>query len=155
MFDAVVGAKPIQSYRPPGPLVSVTVMGAPGTAVAVLTVSDGGGATTKPAAADEKLRILPLSADGSILAKLKLSDVDVKVLRFPQMGAALANKAIDAALLIPPFTYEFLDQHLAVNFAEPDQLVQPNPMTIAVISSLALARSASATARQAAMLSLG
>src|SRR4030088_2485696 len=50
---------------------------------------------------------------------LKLSDVDVKVLRFPQMGAALANKAIDAALLIPPFTYEFLDQHLGVNFAEP------------------------------------
>ena len=64
---------------------------------------------------------------------LKLSDVDVKVLRFPQMGAALANKAIDAALLIPPFTYEFIDQHLAVEFAEPDRLVQPNPMTIAVI----------------------
>ena len=64
---------------------------------------------------------------------LKLSDVDLKVLRFPQMGPALANKAIDAALLIPPFTYEFLDRHLAVNFAEPDQLVQPNPMTIAVI----------------------
>jgi NitT/TauT family transport system substrate-binding protein len=64
---------------------------------------------------------------------LKLSDVDVKVLRFPQMGAALANKAIDAALLIPPFTYEFIDKHLAVEFAEPDKLVKPNPMTIAVI----------------------
>ena len=64
---------------------------------------------------------------------LKLSDVDVKVLRFPQMGPAFANKAIDAALVIPPFTYEFLDQHLAVEFAEPDKLVQPNPMTIAVI----------------------
>jgi NitT/TauT family transport system substrate-binding protein len=64
---------------------------------------------------------------------LKVSDVDVKILRFPQMGAAFANKAIDAALVIPPFTYEFLDQHLAVEFAEPDKLVQPNPMTIAVI----------------------
>jgi NitT/TauT family transport system substrate-binding protein len=64
---------------------------------------------------------------------LKASDVDIKILRFPQMGPAFANKAIDAALVIPPFTYEFLDQHLAVEFAEPDKLVQPNPMTIAVI----------------------
>jgi NitT/TauT family transport system substrate-binding protein len=66
-------------------------------------------------------------------AGLKASDVDIKILRFPQMGAAFSNKAIDAALVIPPFTYEFLDQHLAVEFAEPDKLVQPNPMTIAVI----------------------
>jgi NitT/TauT family transport system substrate-binding protein len=66
-------------------------------------------------------------------AGLKLSDVDVKILSFPQMGTAFANKAIDAALVIPPFTYEYLDQHLAVEFAETDKLVQPNPMTIAVI----------------------
>jgi NitT/TauT family transport system substrate-binding protein len=66
-------------------------------------------------------------------AGLKISDVEVKVLSFPQMGTAFANKAIDAALVIPPFTYEFLDQHLAVEFAETDKLVQPNPMTIAVI----------------------
>jgi NitT/TauT family transport system substrate-binding protein len=64
---------------------------------------------------------------------LKLSEVDVKILGFAQMGTAFANKAIDAALVIPPFTYEFLDQHLAVEFAEPDKLVKPNPMTIAVI----------------------
>ena len=66
-------------------------------------------------------------------AGLKASDVDIKILRFPQMGPAFANKAIDAALVIPPFTYEYLDQHLAVDFAEPDKLVQPSPMTIAVI----------------------
>ena len=66
-------------------------------------------------------------------AGLKISDVDVKVLGFPQMGAAFANKAIDAALVIPPFTYEFIDQHLAVEFADVDKLVKPNPMTIAVI----------------------
>lgn len=66
-------------------------------------------------------------------AGLKMSDVDLKILRFPQMGTAFANKGIDAALLIPPFTYEFLDQGLAVEFAEPDKLVQPSPMTIAVI----------------------
>jgi len=66
-------------------------------------------------------------------AGLKLSDVEVKILSFPQMGTAFANKAIDAALVIPPFTYEYLDQHLAVEFAEVDKLVKPNPMTIAVI----------------------
>ena len=66
-------------------------------------------------------------------AGLKISDVEMKVLAFPQMGTAFANKAIDAALVIPPFTYEFLDQHLAVEFADVDKLVKPNPMTIAVI----------------------
>src|SRR5258708_22838615 len=42
---------------------------------------------------------------------LKLSHVDVKGLRFPQLGAALAHKAIDPPLLIPPFTYHFLHHH--------------------------------------------
>jgi NitT/TauT family transport system substrate-binding protein len=66
-------------------------------------------------------------------AGLKISDVDIKVLRFNQMAAALANKAIDAALLIPPFVYEYAEQNFAVGFAEPDKLVRPSPMTIAVI----------------------
>jgi NitT/TauT family transport system substrate-binding protein len=66
-------------------------------------------------------------------AGLKLTDVEVKILGFPQMGTAFANKAIDAALVIPPFTYEFIDQNLAVEFTDVDKLVKPNPMTIAVI----------------------
>jgi len=66
-------------------------------------------------------------------AGLKLSDVDVKVLPFTQMALAFANKAVDAALSIPPFVYQLADQGHAVGFAEPDKLVQPNPMTIAVI----------------------
>jgi len=72
---------------------------------------------------------------GKILetAGLRVSDVDIKVLAFNQMAAALANKAIDAALLIPPFVYEYGEQKLAVPFAQPDKLVQPSPMTIAVI----------------------
>ena len=64
---------------------------------------------------------------------LGISDVDIKVLRFNQMAAALANKAVDAALLIPPFVYEYAEQKFAVRFAQPDKLVQPSPMTIAVI----------------------
>jgi NitT/TauT family transport system substrate-binding protein len=66
-------------------------------------------------------------------AGLKISDVDLKVFPFTQMALAFNNKAVDAAIVIPPFTYQFLDQGHAVGFAEPDALVQPNPMTIAVI----------------------
>src|ERR1700694_4221626 len=40
-----------------------------------------------------------LEADG-----LTLADVDIKVLPFTQYAIAFANKAIDAAIVIPPFT---------------------------------------------------
>jgi len=55
-------------------------------------------------------------------AGLKISDVDVKVLPFTQIALAFANKAVDAALVIPPFVYQLLDQGHAVGFAEPDKL---------------------------------
>jgi NitT/TauT family transport system substrate-binding protein len=61
-----------------------------------------------------------------------IADVDVKVLPFTQMAIAFANKAIDAAIVIPPFTSQFLDQKHAVAFKDPDDLVKPHPMTIAV-----------------------
>ena len=64
---------------------------------------------------------------------LKLSDVDLKILPFTQMGIALKNKAIDAALLIPPFTSNLEAQGIAVPFGDVDALVEPRPMTIAVI----------------------
>jgi NitT/TauT family transport system substrate-binding protein len=64
---------------------------------------------------------------------LKLPDVDLKILPFTQMGVALKNKAIDAALLIPPFTSNLEEQGLAVPFGDVDELVEPRPMTIAVI----------------------
>jgi NitT/TauT family transport system substrate-binding protein len=66
-------------------------------------------------------------------AGVAISDVDVKIFPFTQMPVAFANKAIDAAIVIPPFVYQFRDQNLAVDFAEPDALVRPSPMTIAVI----------------------
>jgi NitT/TauT family transport system substrate-binding protein len=66
-------------------------------------------------------------------AGLKISDVDVKIFPFTQMALAFANKAIDAAIVIPPFVSQFIEQGHAVGFAEPDKLVEPNPMTIAVI----------------------
>jgi NitT/TauT family transport system substrate-binding protein len=48
---------------------------------------------------------------------LKLTDVDLKILPFTQMGIALKNKAIDAALLIPPFTWNLEQQGIAIPFA--------------------------------------
>jgi NitT/TauT family transport system substrate-binding protein len=63
---------------------------------------------------------------------LTIADVDVKVLPFNQMAVAFTNKAIDAAIVIPPFTSQFLDKGFAVSFKEPDDMVKPWPLTIAV-----------------------
>jgi NitT/TauT family transport system substrate-binding protein len=64
---------------------------------------------------------------------LTLADVELKIFPFPQMGIAFKNKAIDAGLLIPPFTWNVEAQGLAIPFANVDELVHPQPMTIAVI----------------------
>ena len=45
---------------------------------------------------------------------------------------AFHNKAIDAAITIPPFTAQLLDGGHAVNFKDPDDIVKPHPLTIAV-----------------------
>ena len=66
-------------------------------------------------------------------AGVAIADVDVKIFPFTQMPVAFANKAIDAGIVIPPFVSQFLEQGHAVGFAEPDALVRPSPMTIAVI----------------------
>src|SRR3954469_20200504 len=64
---------------------------------------------------------------------LTLTDIDLKILPFTQMGIAFKNKAIDAGLLIPPFVWQPEEQGLALPFGNVDELVQPQPMTIAVI----------------------
>lgn len=68
-----------------------------------------------------------LETDGA-----RIADVEVKVIPFPQMAVAFRNKAIDAAIVIPPFTAQFIDGGLAVPFKDPDDLVKPHPMSIAV-----------------------
>ena len=64
---------------------------------------------------------------------LTINDVDLKIFPFTQMGLAFKNKAIDAGLLIPPFVWQLEQQGLAIPFASVDDLVKPQPMTIAVI----------------------
>lgn len=66
-------------------------------------------------------------------AGLTINDVDLKVLPFPQYAVAFANKAIDAALVIPPWTTQYAKDNIAVPFLSADQLIRPTPMTIAVV----------------------
>jgi NitT/TauT family transport system substrate-binding protein len=68
-----------------------------------------------------------LESDG-----LTLNDVEIKVIPFTQYAVAFNNKAIDAAITIPPFTAQLLDGGHAVNFKDPDDIVKPHPLTIAV-----------------------
>ena len=71
---------------------------------------------------------------GHILASagLTLKDVELKVLPFPQMSIGLANKAVDGAILIPPWVYQVIDQGIGVALADPDDYVKAVPMNIAV-----------------------
>lgn len=71
---------------------------------------------------------------GKMLEKvgMSLKDVELKIVGFPQMGAALKNGALDATLIIPPFAAAFEQQGLGFAIANPDSMVEPSPMTIAV-----------------------
>jgi NitT/TauT family transport system substrate-binding protein len=63
---------------------------------------------------------------------LGIADVDIKVIPFTQYSVAFKNKAIDAGIVIPPFTAQLLDGGFAVNFKDVDAIVKPYPMSIAV-----------------------
>jgi NitT/TauT family transport system substrate-binding protein len=63
---------------------------------------------------------------------LTLKDVEIKILPFSQMGVALANKAVDGALVISPWNAQIVEKGLGIVFADPDDYVKPFPLTIAV-----------------------
>jgi NitT/TauT family transport system substrate-binding protein len=65
-------------------------------------------------------------------AGLAYKDADIRFIPFSQMSVAFANKAVDAAFMIQPFASQVVDQGLGVAFADPDDFITPNPMTIAV-----------------------
>jgi NitT/TauT family transport system substrate-binding protein len=66
-----------------------------------------------------------------VTAGMSLDDIQLKVLGFPQMGAALQNGALDATLSIPPFSEALVHDGFGTTIAEVDKLVDPKPMTIA------------------------
>jgi NitT/TauT family transport system substrate-binding protein len=92
--------------------------------------------------ADLKGRTIASNGPGSIstyeigkvleTAGLSLKDVEIKVIPFTQMGLALKNGAVDAALLIPPFTYQAANEGLGLMFIDPDDYQKPQPVSLAV-----------------------
>ena len=90
--------------------------------------------------ADLKGRNVAVSGAGSLsvyeLATLMesvgmtLDDVNVKQLSFPQMAPALANGALDVALMIAPFTDSAIAQKIGVPWIDPEVgYIKALPMT--------------------------
>jgi len=89
--------------------------------------------------ADLKGRRVALSAPGSnamyemgmVLASagLRLKDVDVKYIAFSQMAVALANGAVDAALMVAPFSDVAIERKLGHPWLDPEPLIPVLPMT--------------------------
>lgn len=57
---------------------------------------------------------------------LSMNDVEVVVMAFPDMVPAMANKALDGALLIEPFRTQVLEQGIGA-FIESADKVYPEP----------------------------
>ena len=66
-------------------------------------------------------------------AGLGYKDVETKVMPFPQMAIALANKAVDGAIIISPFYAQVLEKNIGFMLVDPDQVVKPGPLTSAVV----------------------
>ena len=92
------------------------------------------------AVADLKGRKVGIGSPGSIsvyeigmvlaAAGLRIKDIDLKHLAFTQMGAALANGALDAALEVAPFTDIAIEQKIAVPWIDPEEgYIKPLPLT--------------------------
>jgi NitT/TauT family transport system substrate-binding protein len=89
--------------------------------------------------ADLKGRTVGLSSAGSssmyevasvlASAKLGLKDIEAKNLSFAQMAAAMSNGALDAAMEVAPFTERMVEQKIGVPWIDPDDYIQPLPMT--------------------------
>ncbi len=91
---------------------------------------------------DLKGRVIATNGPGSIstyeISKmiephgLTLNDVDVKIFPFTQYSLAFRNKAVDAGLVIPPWTTELAVGGFAKPFIDADVAVQPSPLAISV-----------------------
>src|SRR5262249_26273109 len=90
--------------------------------------------------ADLKGRRVGISSPGSTsvyeigmvpqTATLRLKDLDIKYLSFTQMGPALANGALDAALEVAPFSDLAIEQKLALPWIDPEEgYIKALPLT--------------------------
>jgi len=76
---------------------------------------------------------ISLYETGKVLESVGLSikDVEVKTLPFPQLAVAFANKAIDSALVITPWSSQLPDQGIAFELLDTDDVIKPYPVQIA------------------------
>jgi len=91
---------------------------------------------------DLKGRVIASNGPGSIstyeIGKMlepygmTLNDVDVKIFPFTQYNLAFQNKAVDAGLVIPPWTDQLAKEGFAKPFLDADKLVRPSPLAISV-----------------------
>ena len=89
--------------------------------------------------ADLKGRKVGLSAPGSsgvyeigmVLASagLSIKDIDIKYISFTQMGPALLNGALDAALEVAPFGEIAIEKNMAVGWIDPEDHIKQLPLT--------------------------
>jgi NitT/TauT family transport system substrate-binding protein len=63
-------------------------------------------------------------------ARMKLSDVETKIIAFNQMEAAFKSRAVDAAILVNPWVAEIPRLGLGVSFVDADTTVKPFPIVI-------------------------
>lgn len=90
--------------------------------------------------ADLKGRTVALVSPGAVTsyelgkvlesAGLTLHDVEIKYLPFTQMGAALANKAVEVAHTVPPFGPLIVNKGIGVSWLDPDDFIRPQPMSL-------------------------
>jgi len=90
--------------------------------------------------ADLKGKTVALNAPGSIIgydlykvlgsAGMSFKDVEIKYIGFPQMGLALQNGAIDAAVNVPPFGDLVIEKGLGVNWIDTDAYLKPAPVSV-------------------------
>jgi len=61
-------------------------------------------------------------------ARLRMKDLEVKFIAYPQLLIAFQNKAVDAGMSIPPFSDAIIDQKLGFPLVDIDSAVKPTPM---------------------------
>jgi NitT/TauT family transport system substrate-binding protein len=89
--------------------------------------------------ADLKGRTVGISSPGSAAiyeigmvldsVGLKLKDIDIKYVSYPQMGPALANGALDAALEVAPFGEIAIEKKMAIGWTDPEDHIKQLPLT--------------------------
>ncbi len=80
---------------------------------------------------------IPIYQLGKLLetAKLSLADVDVRYIPLPQISIAMGNRALDVALISPPWSNIVIDQKIGVPWIDFDDVIRPQPTAIGAFTA--------------------